>query len=591
DQKKISIQEIAGISLTKTGILDGSGNTITYTFRIENKGKVTLSNLNISDNKISSGIILPVTVLAPRQVITATAIYTITQAEKNSGMVSNTALVSGNTPAGNKVSDVSGTTSENDLPTVIELSSLSSTKLVSDANNNGIAEAGEELAYSIIIKNNGNTARTGVSASDAIPLNTSYIQNSVTGNGTAANNIINWSNLTIPAKGQIVLTFKARVDNRIASGVLTINNTAIVVDPANASIPALPSVSIPTEGKLEGTKSVSDVKGNSDSKAQANEILSYTIIVKNTGGSSLRNVNVSDELPVGLTYISGTVTANGVAAGNKLSWNVNLEANASVTLNFDAKVSADVNSFSSIKNVAFVTGSNNRSIQPEANIEVDKSADLIITKELLTTGQTNTGQDVLYKITVTNKGANKATGVTMSDKIPTIIDKPKDITVTSGSTTYSENDGNLVWLVGNLDLNQTAAITFKAKTLASGTLNNSATVKADQPDLVAGNNTVSANTAFISGLELLIPNLFTPNDDGVNDAFEIRGLNEFSENELTIVNRWGNEVYKTKSYQNSWTGEGLNEGTYFYLIKVKRNGNSDWKIFKGYITLLRNFKQ
>ncbi|WP_233165875.1 gliding motility-associated C-terminal domain-containing protein [Pedobacter sp. ASV12] len=90
---------------------------------------------------------------------------------------------------------------------------------------------------------------------------------------------------------------------------------------------------------------------------------------------------------------------------------------------------------------------------------------------------------------------------------------------------------------------------------------------------------------------LTIPNLFTPNGDGTNDTFEIRGLPFFGANELTIVNRWGNEVYKTQNYRNTWTGVGLNEGTYYYILKVRETAMDGWKVYKGYITLIRTFKK
>jgi gliding motility-associated-like protein len=95
----------------------------------------------------------------------------------------------------------------------------------------------------------------------------------------------------------------------------------------------------------------------------------------------------------------------------------------------------------------------------------------------------------------------------------------------------------------------------------------------------------------VSGSTLNIPNLFTPNGDNTNDAFEIRGLELFAENDLVIVNRWGNEVFKTHNYHNNWTGEGLNEGSYIYLLKVRETIGAEWKIFKGYITLVRTFKK
>jgi gliding motility-associated-like protein len=111
---------------------------------------------------------------------------------------------------------------------------------------------------------------------------------------------------------------------------------------------------------------------------------------------------------------------------------------------------------------------------------------------------------------------------------------------------------------------------------------------------LADNNTADGawfTKSAVSGTNLFVPNLFTPNGDNVNDAFEIRGLNLFSENELTVINRWGNEVYKSSNYKNDWTGTGLNEGTYYYLLRVKMNSRSPWQVFKGYITLIRTFKK
>lgn len=95
----------------------------------------------------------------------------------------------------------------------------------------------------------------------------------------------------------------------------------------------------------------------------------------------------------------------------------------------------------------------------------------------------------------------------------------------------------------------------------------------------------------VSGSTLFIPNLFTPNGDGNNDTFEIRGLELFAENDLVIVNRWGNEVFRAENYRNTWTGEGLNEGTYYYVLRIKDGISGEWQVFKGYLTLIRAFKK
>src|SRR5690606_31276079 len=80
---------------------------------------------------------------------------------------------------------------------------------------------------------------------------------------------------------------------------------------------------------------------------------------------------------------------------------------------------------------------------------------------------------------------------------------------------------------------------------------------------------------------LSIPNTFTTNGDGLNDVFVIKGLDQYSDNELIILNRWGNQVYMERNYANDWTGEGLNEGTYYYIIRV-RELSGEWKVHKGH---------
>jgi uncharacterized repeat protein (TIGR01451 family)/gliding motility-associated-like protein len=82
-----------------------------------------------------------------------------------------------------------------------------------------------------------------------------------------------------------------------------------------------------------------------------------------------------------------------------------------------------------------------------------------------------------------------------------------------------------------------------------------------------------------------VNNTFTPNNDGQNDNFTIDNIELFPENELVILNRWGNEVYTRASYDNSWNGSNLSEGTYFYILNVKMC--DEVRTINGYITILR----
>lgn len=79
--------------------------------------------------------------------------------------------------------------------------------------------------------------------------------------------------------------------------------------------------------------------------------------------------------------------------------------------------------------------------------------------------------------------------------------------------------------------------------------------------------------------ELLIPNIFTPNGDGINDLFYVNFLTE--RDSIYIYNRWGKKVQKM-SGNESWNGDNLEDGVYFIVIY-----SEDAKIKTGSVQLLR----
>lgn len=61
-----------------------------------------------------------------------------------------------------------------------------------------------------------------------------------------------------------------------------------------------------------------------------------------------------------------------------------------------------------------------------------------------------------------------------------------------------------------------------------------------------------------------VPNIMTPNGDGINDYFVITGLQKGTK--LTVFNRWGAIVYSSNNYDNDWTASNLTDGVYFYTL-------------------------
>lgn len=74
--------------------------------------------------------------------------------------------------------------------------------------------------------------------------------------------------------------------------------------------------------------------------------------------------------------------------------------------------------------------------------------------------------------------------------------------------------------------------------------------------------------------DCFIPNAFSPNGDGINDAFVIECGKE---KQLSVFNHYGIELYRNDDYQNDWQGNyqdlPLPDGTYFYNIKYKSETN------------------
>lgn len=90
-------------------------------------------------------------------------------------------------------------------------------------------------------------------------------------------------------------------------------------------------------------------------------------------------------------------------------------------------------------------------------------------------------------------------------------------------------------------------------------------------------------------LNFIVPNVFTPNGDGVNDQFVI-AANSVDEYTISIYNRWGTEVYTSSDPNRYWDGNTENggkapEGVYYYIINSSCSGNTYKK--DGFVQLIR----
>jgi trimeric autotransporter adhesin len=144
----------------------------------------------------------------------------------------------------------------------------------------------------------------------------------------------------------------------------------------------------------------------------------------------------------------------------------------------------------------------------------------------------------------------------------------------------------------DFDNGQTAATTSLAETTSS-TFNIPGTYNVE---LTASNgicSDVSSMTVIVIPFEPLvlhIPNVFTPDGDGLNDAFFIDVENGVSI-EVVINNRWGNRIAELKDFDEYWdgtqNGNELSEGTYFFQYTIGGKDGTT-QTGHGFVELVRN---
>jgi gliding motility-associated-like protein/uncharacterized repeat protein (TIGR01451 family) len=289
---------------------------------------------------------------------------------------------------------------------------------------------------------------------------------------------------------------------------------------------------------------------------------------------------------------------------------------------------------------AVVTDSSQVGLNPDSDNDLNPTNNNIPTPLILTPrmlfGLTKEGSingpltdksyDITYTITVHNLGNDTLKNVVVKDSLfGTTIKNPATYTIKNGPATtgsltangsYNGNsDPNLVIGASSvMPPNTVNTIVFTINVFPDTVtvISNYATGRAiGKTNTVTvsdtsntGNNPDTDNNGVcnepvdnkptvlkIENSELFVPEGFTPDGDGKNDFFVIKGLNG-KECALTIFNRWGNKVYFKDNYDNTWNGtpnsggtlgtQKLPQGTYYYILEFK---NSDLKPMNGFIVL------
>ncbi|MCC8423440.1 gliding motility-associated C-terminal domain-containing protein [Mucilaginibacter sp. UR6-11] len=309
----------------------------------------------------------------------------------------------------------------------------------------------------------------------------------------------------------------------------------------------------------------------------------------------------------GMSAISlGSFVSAGIGCNN-------LPVTYTITVN-PAPIIADPGSISSTLSTRYGTASTAQTISVAGNyltggIVVTAPAGFELSKDDITftgtltvgTGGNVAATEIFVRLKATTPAGSPAGNITLTSPGAADVQVPVDgavikapLTITADNKTKFAGDVNPVLTVsyagfvnneGPAQLTIPPLITTTATTISP---------VGKYPITVSG--AVAANyavTSYVPGVleilsgEIVAPNAFTPNGDGINDTWDVKYLNLYAGCTVEIMNRFGNKVFQSVGYPVAWDGTynnaDLPAGTYYYVIRLR----SGAKPITGYIAIIR----
>jgi uncharacterized repeat protein (TIGR01451 family) len=229
-------------------------------------------------------------------------------------------------------------------PITISAPKLSVTKK-SDPDS-GTVDAGDTISYTIAVTNSGTAPETNATIDDRLH-NATLVPGSVRVDGKAAPDGVVTSKTpfgSVPAGKTVTITYKATVKEDVQEGA-QVTNGVTVGGSQPCTGPSCSAVSPPVTVAKPGLKVIKRVDGKLDELVVSGQIITYGMHVTNTGGSDLDDTVLTDNVPVGVTPVAGSVTIddkpqpNATVVGQLVTVHIGkMLSGSSVQVDFKAKV-------------------------------------------------------------------------------------------------------------------------------------------------------------------------------------------------------------------------------------------------------------
>ena len=466
------------IALVKVGTYDGLnndgdciaavGDIIGYAFSVTNTGSVTLTNVVVTDPLVTM-LGGPITSLAPGATdsTTFTASYTITQQDIDAGVFSNQATATATATDASSVTDVSGTSIDNDTPTITDIcqdANIALVKTSSYDDGDCTAAVGDTIGYSFSVTNTGNVTLTDVVVTD--PLVTmlggpiaSLAPGAIDTTSYTASYTVTQQDIDA---GLFSNQATATATTPDASSVTDVSDDTSILedDPTITILCATPSIALVKVGTYDG------LNNDGDCIAAVGDIIGYAFSVTNTGSVTLTNVVVTDPL---VTMLGGPITSLAPGATDSTTFTASYtitqqDIDAGVFSN-QATATATATDASSVTDVSGTSIDNDTptitDICQDANIALVKTSSYDDGDCTAAVGDT-----IGYSFSVTNTGNVTLTNVVVTDPLVTMLGGPIASLApgVTDSTTY------------------TASYSVTQQDIIAGVFSNQATATATAPD-------------------------------------------------------------------------------------------------------------
>ncbi|HEY9808007.1 MAG TPA: DUF11 domain-containing protein [Halomicronema sp.] len=514
-------QQPADLSLAKT--LDTPnptvGQNITYTLTLNNTGPGAATNVAVTD-QLPAGLTFVSS--NPSQgsynatnglwtvgnvAVNGTATLQITATLNTTNSITNTAQVSASDQPDPDSTPGNNNNAEDDQASVV-LPPLEADLRLSKTVNNNTPAIGENINFTLTVTNDGPATATNVQITDTLPPGLTFVSASNGGTYNSVTRQIVWNLASIVNGGNVPLTVQATVNNAITQSNRAEITASDQPDPdstpgnGNLNEDDFASVTLTSQS----TADLGIVKTVDNPNPTPGQQINYTLTLTNNGPGDATNVQVTEPLAPGLTFVSATTSQGTYDSGTGL-WNAgNIANGSSLTLT----IRATVTTANPVTNTAQVTASDQtdpNSANNSSSVTIPEiPADLAITK---TVDQPNAtpGQTLSYTITLTNNGPGNASDVAVTDQLP------QGLTLLSSNASQGTYDATTgLWTVGNVPNTGTATLTISARVNTATPITNTAQVTAsDQPDPVAGNNSASVTTPQQAADLVLAKSVDNPN--------------------------------------------------------------------------------